>query len=80
MIPLRIITPGVDRAGGWKRGTLTPGFEASKLSIFRRFLINPYFFFATLCLQYYFFNITLFFIIRSQKLSSLASLGISFLN
>ena len=79
IIPLKILTPGADPGGGGG-GPLTPGFEASKLSIFRLFLIIPDFFFAALCLAYYFFNISVFFIIRFQKLSSLASLGISIVN
>ena len=39
---------------------LTLGFEAPKLSIFGPYLIFTYFFFASLCSAYYFFNMLLF--------------------
>ena len=87
--PQRYTPPVLTSRGGHQSGWyasywnafLISGFEVPKLSILGPILyFHNFFFLALLHSAYYFFNILLFFIIQIQKLSSLALLGISFLN
>ena len=64
------------RCGSKGRALLIPGYEPPELS----FLGIFYIFSASLHSVHNFFHILLFFMIQIQKLSSLASLSISFLN